>query len=306
MVSIDELIEEIRRDNRSGAAELTRRAVQVLSLLVNSEKSKDAAWLRNEIRRVSRALAAAQPSMASIINLANQIFIISARSNRAKTIRSDIKRQLKETLARQGRSVQRIARNFLKVIDGRNQVVTYSYSSTVIRALIYAHKRGEKFKVVCSEARPICEGVRAAERLADAGIDVILVTDAALLGFIPQADMVAVGADCVTDSWLVNKVGTYALALIARSNRVPFYCLASEDKLLAPELYALYKNPPRDHREILARKPKNVQVLNYYFEATPLKLLSALITENGVLAVKDVRRRIRGFQAALAKASSSP
>jgi translation initiation factor 2B subunit (eIF-2B alpha/beta/delta family) len=81
--------------------------------------------------------------------------------------------------------------------------------------------KGPGLSVIVCESRPLCEGVAMARRLAAAGIDVTLITDAQAGVFVEQSDVVLLGADAVTPDGIVNKVGSRLLALAARAAGVP-------------------------------------------------------------------------------------
>ena len=73
-----------------------------------------------------------------------------------------------------------------------------------------------RFDVICTESRPINEGVNLAAKLGGEGIRVKLVIDAAVCSILPQAQIVLIGADSLSAKGLVNKIGTLCLALAAR------------------------------------------------------------------------------------------
>jgi hypothetical protein len=91
--------------------------------------------------------------------------------------------------------------------------------------------RGPGLSVIVCESRPLCEGVTLARRLAAAGLDVTLVTDAQAGVFVREADAVLLGADAVTPQGVVNKAGSLLLALAARAAGVPVLAVATTLKV---------------------------------------------------------------------------
>ncbi|WIA12133.1 hypothetical protein OEZ85_012206 [Tetradesmus obliquus] len=101
----------------------------------------------------------------------------------------------------------------LDLVRGRQQQQQQHSSSSV--------SKGPGLSVIVCESRPLCEGVSMARRLAAAGLNVTLITDAQAGVFVEQADVVLLGADAVTPDGVVNKVGSRLLALAAKAAGVP-------------------------------------------------------------------------------------
>jgi translation initiation factor 2B subunit (eIF-2B alpha/beta/delta family) len=114
------------------------------------------------------------------------------------------------------------------------------------------------------------------------------VPDAALQSVFEQGlvDVVLVGADTVLSSGaVVNKVGTHLLALGARQHRIPCYAAASCDKVSFDTNALLEVGSP----DRVYRGDAPVEVFSPLFELTPGKLLSGIITEDGVLAPVEMQ-----------------
>ena len=190
---------------------------------------------------------------------------------------------------------QRLAktvRRGARLVKSGSLVLTYSHSAAVRMALLRALAAGRRFEVVCSESRPMGEGVSLARRLAFAGVLVHLTTDAALPGWMEQADLLLVGADAVVKTGVVNKTGTEPLAQAARRARVPAYVLADSSKWLPRGLAGFWRMREEAPGEIVPRRHSNVQVHNRYFDRSPLPLFTGLVWEEGIAAPSEVRRRI--------------
>jgi translation initiation factor 2B subunit (eIF-2B alpha/beta/delta family) len=256
-VPVQHAIDEIRNNRTSGAAELTSRAADVLALA--AEVTPGA------VEEVARLLVAAQPAMAPLVNLAR-----SAQAPR-------------EFVLRMRAAAPRVAAHAARLIRDGSVVLTHSYSSTVLEALRAAHAAGTRFRVICTESRPLCEGATLAASLGREGIPAALIVDAAMASFLPQTSLVLVGADAISLRGLVNKTGTALLALAASKFGVPIYALASSEKFFPLD----YDPPPqalRDPREILDPPVPNVEAVNYYFDLTPLDSLAGIVTEGGIIS----------------------
>jgi len=122
-------------------------------------------------------------------------------------------------------------------------------------------------------------------------VETRLVVDALAPSMRTDVEVVLVGADSLSIEGLVNKIGTYPLALAARAHEVPFYLLCGTEKFL-PADYTLPEESPKDPQEVWPDHPKGVQVMNRYFDLTPLEYLSGIATEEGMLSPTEVREII--------------
>ena len=122
------------------------------------------------------------------------------------------------------------------------------------------------------------------------GIPASLIADSAMHRVLPEAQMVLVGADAVSPRGVFNKTGTALLALAARELGVPVYVLCDSCKVL-PRLYDPPPETPRDPHQLLDRDLPHVTVVNYHFDVTPLDYVSGIVTEDGVLAPAEFRKR---------------
>lgn len=178
-------------------------------------------------------------------------------------------------------------------------VLIHCHSTTIIRTLIKAKKMGKHLHVTCLETRPLYQGRLSARELAAAGIDTTLAVDSAAASLMSKMDLVLVGADAITaEGDLINKVGTYSLAQLAHSHSVRFLCAAEVYKF--DPLTRLGRSEPieqRDWKEVWGSgyyrqekrgrarvpKPAKLKVLNPAFDRTPARLISAFITEEGLV-----------------------
>lgn len=151
---------------------------------------------------------------------------------------------------------------------------------------------GKKISVIADETRPVLQGARlTAWELQQAGIPVTLITDnmAGALMQQGQVDAVLVGADRVAANGdVVNKIGTYMVAVLARHHQIPFY-VAFPSSTLDVTLASGAQIPieERDPAEVTGWgecrwAPAGVAVRNPAFDLTPAALVSAWITEQGV------------------------
>ncbi len=171
----------------------------------------------------------------------------------------------------------------------------------VIKLLAMQRK---KVQVYATETRPYLQGSRlTAWELNKCGIPVTLIPDsaAAFLMQTKKLDAVFVGADrIVANGDTANKVGTYALALAAKAHAVPFYVVApntSVDVTLetGKEIEIEERTPLElTHFNGLQIAPEEIGFFNPSFDITPGSLVTAFITDKGVLSPSNLKSKIAG------------
>jgi translation initiation factor eIF-2B subunit delta len=289
--TVESLIRDLAEDNTSGAAELADDAAEVLEVLTKQSEARDLSTFLGELSSTGRRVVQAQPAMAPLFNLVNGVLSNLDGVGSLEEARRRVEASARVFAQEVASSGERIAEEALNLLSDGCTVLTHSRSSTVLAALLLARGRGQEFEVVCTESRPQYEGRRVAEALSKAGIRSTLVTDASVCQVVPRMDLVLVGADSVSGEGLVNKMGTCGVALAARAHGVPFYALCGTEKFL-PAGYPYFEIEARDPEEVWPGHPQAVAVLNYYFEVTPLKYVSGLVTEQGTLTQAEVEEML--------------
>jgi translation initiation factor 2B subunit (eIF-2B alpha/beta/delta family) len=278
----------ISRDHTSGAAQLAGQAVAAVE-----------AWLRRhpdpseaELEEVAARLLRLQSSMAPMLRLANEVALAADAVQRGPALARNL-RAFRQCLER---ARARIARHFAARLAERPRwsMVTYSYSSTVTRALIGARARLDE--VLIGESRPGCEGHLAAQQLARAGVSVRFCTDAALVSLLHSSSLLVLGADTVLSHAFVNKVGTRMVSLGAREAGVPIWVLSDSTKFLPEALAAPFWRPSEGpSAEVWAHSPRGVEIRNPYFEHTELTGVR-VITESGALTADQIPQAVEAIR----------
>ena len=166
----------------------------------------------------------------------------------------------------------------------------YGTALGVVRA---AFEAGRGLTVLADETRPFLQGARlTAWELARDGVPVSVITDsmAAHLMQRDEVDLVIVGADRIAANGdVANKIGTYGLAVLAREHGIPFYVAApiSTLDLATPDGTGIpiEERGRQEVAEIGGRVvvPDGVPVRHPAFDVTPHRLVSAIVTERGVV-----------------------
>jgi translation initiation factor eIF-2B subunit delta len=289
------LIKKIEGDHLSGASHLSRKAAHVLTLFSRETKAKEKEVYCRALLRLGKELIAAQPGIIPIFNLVNSILYSVQEDKNALSLEELnhlVRKKAEDFHTNSLKSLEAIARIGQSLIFGGSTILTYSSSGAVFFILKRARKKGKKFNVVVSEARPMFEGRKLAEDLGKLGISVILVTDSALGLYLKGADLILVGADSVSEKTFTNKVGTYGLSLLARKSKVPFY-VASERTKFTSEKWKTSLTHRADPQEVFPRKLKNVKIENPYFEKIPLSYCKKIIAPQGFLSPSQLPSVIR-------------
>jgi translation initiation factor eIF-2B subunit alpha len=222
---------------------------------------------------------------------------------------------------------ERIASTGTAFIQPGATVMTHGWSSVVSSLLIQAAK-DTHFEIIILEGRPDASGAKAAAHVyAKAGIPTTVVLDSAMAHVMERVDMVIVGAEGVVENGgIINKIGTYAMAIAAKELGKPFYVAAESFKFA--RLYPLNQSdlPPMGkgmeehlnfvdtacwistggaygapceessaltmeddiHVPGLVTLPKEVKVENSLCDYTPAKYITLLFTDLGVLTPSAV------------------
>lgn len=281
-------LDAIRRDNKSGAAQLALRAVRAVrawARMAAPLEPQDLLWL-------ARGLLWTRSEMAPFIRLANLAASASDAlipGDRLVSGCNQFERLILHSPNRIGRLFRQEAGKGRKLT-----VVTHSFSSTVVNALVRARHRVSA--VCCGESRPDYEGRETARRLAARGMDVYVTTDLALAGWIEKVrdarTVVVSGADCIDPRGFINKGGTEMLFSRAREQRIPFWVLADTTKFIPLARNMLVHGGPQREKRIWKGWPRRVKYCDLMFSTTPLKAPAQVLSERGWMTPARVRREI--------------
>jgi translation initiation factor 2B subunit (eIF-2B alpha/beta/delta family) len=292
-------IKDFMADNTSGAQRMTEKAVALLVARL-ARKKFTATEARQILTQIACDIIFAQPAMASLFNLFNVIFECIERV-RAKDSVAQAACQAAQDFARaMVTHTASISLRLGELLHDDAVVLTHSASQAVREGLLFCWRQGRRFSVICTESRPVFEGMSLACELARIRIPTCLITEAqafALLKgeteFRGKLSFVLVGADSVSPREVVNKTGTLGLAMAAKQWSVPFYVLAGSEKFL-PAFYPLHRAiRQKPAEEILSSPPAGLTVINHYFDMTPLSYVTAVVTEQGLLSRHRLAARLR-------------
>jgi methylthioribose-1-phosphate isomerase len=256
---------------------------------------------RADLQRTADTLAAARPTAVNLGLAVRRVAAAAARAGDAAGLRRLALAEAQAILEEDRAACLAMAEAGRAELGARSRLLTHCNTGRLATAglgtalgVVYAKAAAaEPVQVLASETRPLLQGARlTAWELVNAGIPVTVVADtaagAAMAGGL--VDAVLVGCDRVAANGdTANKIGTYSLAVLARANAIPFYVvgpLSSFDPGAADGAAIEIEQRPADEVTRVAGSrlaPEGTQVWNPAFDVTPAELVTAFITDAGVL-----------------------
>jgi translation initiation factor 2B subunit (eIF-2B alpha/beta/delta family) len=267
MQPLADTVAELRADRSHGGSWMARRAVEaLLGVIEETAETKDDFVER--LVTAGRELAAARPSMGAITHAVGRL-VASAEAVsglEVDDLRRLVSEEAKGLIAARERAAASIAVHLAPQLQDA-LVLTHSASATVREAVLHTPPA----RVFCTVSGPVEEGLRLADDLRAAGIDVQVVEGDELARALESTSFVLVGADTVyEDGSVKNKIGTRPLAEKARREGVR--------TIVACELLKLAPIMPRAEED----EPE-------LRDTTPPELLDEIVTEEGSVPPDGVR-----------------
>ncbi|XP_076766297.1 eukaryotic translation initiation factor 2B subunit alpha isoform X3 [Xylocopa sonorina] len=168
------------------------------------------------------------------------------------------------------------------------KILTHSKSRVVLQALKEAVKSNKIFEVYVTCSSPDNSGQEMCENLTKLGVSCTLILDSAMGYVMEQVDMVMVGAEGVAESGgVINKVGTYTMAMCAKEVKKPFYVLTESFKF--SRIYPLNQiDLPNEFKYTASTLKKNLQKEHPLVDYTPPHYINLLFTDLGILTPSAV------------------
>jgi methylthioribose-1-phosphate isomerase len=304
LATVDAVAEAIRTLRVRGAPLIGITAAMGLTLAVRPGTGNGPDAL-DRVRAAARLLNATRPTA---VNLRWALDRMERRAERAARGRlaEELRHEADAIWAEDRAMCRRIGEAGARLIGGDATVLTHCNAGalatggigTALAPVYLLHEAGRHIAVVADETRPLLQGSRlTAWELTQAGVPVTVIADGMAASRLRRGDItcVIVGADRIAANGdVANKIGTYGVALAARAHGVPFY-VAAPTSTIDPA------TPDGDHIPIEERAPTEVSawrghqaaaagaaVWNPAFDVTPAELVTAIITDRGVVAPRDV------------------
>jgi translation initiation factor eIF-2B subunit delta len=279
---IDETVEEIAEMQTHSSSVVAVKAARALADLTDREFATVEEYER-ALARNAQALRRANPSHASLHNAMTDV-VESVETASPE----DVAAAKAATTEAIGRVVDTIeagkheaATNAAAYLEDGQTILTHDYSSTVLEAVEVATQNGKFLEAYVTEARPRYLGRKTARQLgAMDRVDPHLLADSAAGYYMDGVDVVVVGMDCIVDDTLYNRVGTFPIAATAARCDVPVVVVGSAAKLI--EGGFVFENEFRSPSEVMREPAEGFSVENPAYDATPVDLVDAVVTDDGV------------------------
>ncbi|WP_376789841.1 hypothetical protein [Thermoflexus sp.] len=270
----EEALKAYQEDRISGAMALAVRAAQIVEEWAQIAPVDRVEDFRAELEGLLDALIQAHPDMAPPRHLAEAARQAIREASSLPAARADLISALQKFRRRLEVHERAAARHAAALLRSARTILTHSRSGLVARALAFTAEKGRYLQVICPVAEPGGEGRRMSEEVVAMGHAAILLPDLAAMGWLPHVDLVMVGADAWDEDGIVNKVGTLALAVLARAFRRPFFVVATSEKRWPA---GVDPHPARARRF-----PPLISEETPWFEFVPRSYLTGLILEDGL------------------------
>ncbi len=290
---VSRIIMDIKSLRIQGAREVARAGLECLILAARKSKARNRTAFMKEIRDLVMELAKARATEPMLRNVMKNVLLGLEEHEGSDNIGKATANLCREEIRKIDSALLKIAEvGAGQVMDG-DTVLTHCHSHSVMAILREARIRGRRFEVVVTESRPRLQGILTAKELLKAGIGVSYCVDSAIGWMMKKVDRVLVGCDAIlADGSIVNKIGTFPIALVAEKFSVPFLVAGSTMKF-DPQTAAGVPEPieKREPKEIIdPGKLRGASILNPAFDVTPADCIHALITEKGIMKPELLRR----------------
>lgn len=301
IATLDEFCGAIRTLAVRGAPAIGIFAAMGLACIMQRRVELPRSDFDRELEMAAERLRATRPTAVNLGGALDRM-LVCARSTPGEALGvADALRRTADALhAEDMMMCRRIGQHALGLLSYGARVLTHCNAGalattgigTALAPIYLAHEAGRRVHVIASETRPLLQGSRlTAWELERAGIPVTLATDGAIASLMRAGniDVALVGADRIAANGdAANKIGTYALAVLARHHHIPFY-VAAPTSTIDPDTASGADIPievrdPNEVRGFLGARsaPLGVPAFNPAFDITPAELITAIVTDRAV------------------------
>ncbi len=296
----EQVANAIRRMVVRGAPAIGVAAAMGVALAVVRSKAKTRGELLQELESSAALLRSTRPTAVNLFwgieRVMNRARAADSISSVKDAVVSEVKRMEEEDIE-VNKKLGKVGATLIEDGDtvltqcnaGALATVGYGTALGVVRAAV---EQGKLVKVLVPETRPALQGSRltAFELMTDE-IECTIIPDTAVghMMSLGRVDKVIVGADRITkDGYVFNKIGTYQEAVLAERHRVPFYPAAPYSTFDLAHTHEEVTIEERSFDEVVKIRgrriaPKGVPVVNPAFDMTPPELVTAMITDKGLV-----------------------
>jgi methylthioribose-1-phosphate isomerase len=290
-----------------GAPVLGVAAAYGLALTAFHSRAETREDLIVEIESCAESLRKTRPTAV------NLFWAIERVLNKIKKVRGDSKDITKAVVEEAQRMAdedvetnREIGENGARLIEDGDALLTHCNAGclatvdygTALAVIRVAFEQGKRIRVFATETRPLLQGARlTAFELKRDKIPVTLITDN-MIGYVMSKKLVSkviVGADRIVKDAVINKIGTFTVAVVAHEHDIPFYVAAPRSTFDLTRFSRDVTIEERSPEEVIffgkqRIAPRGINVLNPAFDITPLKYVSGIICETGILSSAEFKK----------------
>jgi methylthioribose-1-phosphate isomerase len=300
--TLSEVARAIKTMQVRGAPAIGCTAAYGMALAARCSEAPTAETLLSELAQARQTLDAQRPTAVNLSWATARMFQCAqaVQQEGGEMIRARLLDEAHTILAEDLAMCKAIGSHGAPLIPERGRVLTHCNAGglatagygTALAPIRTAHSQGRPIHVFVDETRPFLQGARlTAWELREAGIPQTLITDN-MAGFMMrrgEIDCIIVGADrIVANGDVANKIGTYSLAVLARTHHLPFYVAAPSStvdlSLTHGDQIPIEERSPDEVTHLRGHQlaPTGVRAAHPAFDVTPNELITAIITEQGV------------------------
>lgn len=254
------------------------------------------ATLREAAYSVTRARPTTSERMAAIVK--KVLDHAESALDRGEAVGPSTEKFVRERVEATCKRARAIGENVVDLLPEKVTILTQCFAEWLIGfTLLVCQERGKDVSLICPETRPYLQGARLTASVAhDMNVPVTVVTDnmPGYLLSLKIPDVFICAADVITlDGHVVNKIGTYQIALAAHANSVPFYVLGTPSaENVTIDSVTIEERDPEEVLHAMGVRTAMKGVKGYYpaFDITPPNLVGAVVTEKGVFSPYDLKR----------------
>jgi methylthioribose-1-phosphate isomerase len=297
-----------------GAPALGAAAGLGVYLGVKDSKAKDFTEFTKELDKVITYLGSSRPTARNLFWVLEQMASVAVMNQNkpVSSIKKKLFAQAQKIIAKERLTTKKIGYYGARLIKNNDIILTVCNAGilatidygTALGVIYRAKQEGKKIKVFACETRPLLQGARLTTwELQKKGVDVTLICDnmAASLMRSGKINKVITGADRIAANGdTANKIGTYNLAVLSKYHKIPFYVAAPfstfDLRIKTGKKIPIEQRDRREVTELFFKNPiagRNIKVFNPAFDVTDHKLITAIITNKGIIKppyLKKIRR----------------
>jgi len=273
-------------------------AVALGARKINAETREE---FLGELRGIIDTIAETRPTARNLFHAIDRMRQVAENGGDVEQIKTALVDEAVKIHDEEAEATRKLSQFGAELIGDGFAVLTHcntgplatSGNGTALGTVIHAGEQGKKIKVFADETRPLLQGARLTTwELKRAGVPVTLITDSMAGYFMSrgEVDCVIVSADRIAANGdTANKIGTYTLAVLAKENNVPFYVAAPtttiDPSLASGDEIPIEQRSPEEvtHVQGVSIAPEGIEAANPAFDVTPHRLITAIITEKGVI-----------------------